>query len=424
MDASNLKTKLLLGGSGTGKTTELLKELKRLIETGVPNGKILWVAYNALTVIQTSKAITKLEISGSPVLTTFPGLCAGLLRGFHRQLGFSTPPQLIGFKDREIIWNKANARVNETLYVTDPNYQFLVEKAFFEEMYNENKVGGQDLARVILSGTKIQEIQDYWKRFEIIILDDAQDYLPSELDLLNSIHCKKLIAADVNGLTSYQSSCNKLQSLINASNVSHLTTNFRSKKWVCLFANQLAEYNEFRNPYEMQAFSTSNMSSQIYAFQLDDQNHQHNWLAHQVINCLNAKPDITIGIICRGVAEAVQVGEGLKKANIPINFIRLRNRLDTSITLEHRVTVSTANDVKGMEFSVVIMPTATEGNWPIFGERDICLTRRQFLTSASRAKSMVLFGIPQVTPNGKKTYISRFIKEGNMPELVVHGKSV
>jgi len=414
MSAKNI---VLIGGPGTGKTTQLCKLLLDSVSEQIKSEEVIFLSYNGCTVLKTAEELKKLGISCA--LTTLPSLCAGLIRAFHQALGFSTPPQLISGKDRTALHQTAAHSVNERMFPTELGYEQEIEKALQQQMRKNNCVGVQDICGIISHSFHLTDISNYFSKLKVVAIDDAQELTYPEWQIIKkwrSLGTVIHLAGDISSSTQIDTPSKKLLEEAYTS----LTNCFRSKPWICKFFNQLGEFNPIRNPYNINPVLESKLTSQIYTIRVDDYHQQLEWIKSQTLNCIQANSSVNVGILCRNTKECIQIADFLHKAGITVRYLRTRTRMETIQPLTERVIITTPWDAKGLEFSAVIVPTAIEGIWPYYKENHI-LARHQFLAAAGRTKSVLFFVVPKLADN-KQTTISRYIKEGNIPDLVVHDK--
>lgn len=413
------------GGGGTGKTFSLIHAIKQTLAAGTQPDKVLFLGYNTLSTRAAGNQTRKLLGAIKSGFTTLPSFCLGLLKNSHVEFGFVNPPVLVTEKEREELFTSAVMLVGEKMFPTEPGYDLEVAKTFDTLIKKACKVGLEDIPTLVIQGIKtIQNIQTYLSSFKLVLIDDAQELRYEELKLVEawSKLTQVVLAGDSNSISAQKADVKAWQALL-SSNVSviSLTKSYRSKSWMCDFINQVSDYNDIKNPYNLTTASITNLTSQIYAIQVDDSAHQLKWIASQCQNCLKAREDITVGIICRTYSDANMFATGLPNEGIQTRWYRLKNRIDTIQFGKERVIVGTADTLKGIAFSAVIFPNAIEGTWPFFNEVSIEAARRQFVSGISKAQAVCYFVIPRVSITGRQTSVSRFMKEGNSPELTVHG---
>lgn len=407
----------IVGGPGTGKTTMLCNIIKEAVLTQFSAQETLFLGFSSASA-QSAAKILKDSNTSCPI-TTLPGICAGLIRAYYRQLGFSEPPKLISGKDRQALLQAAATEVNDKMFSTELGYEQAIDLATQKHMRQNNLVGTLDVCGVIASNFDQKEIVTYFSKIKLLVIDDAQDLSPSEWVLIKKLRIlgtQTILAGDANSSTIPDAPSKKLLE----DKTETAVKSFRCKAWVCRFFNQLSDFNPTRNPYDIDPASESQLSSQNFAIQVEDQNQQMQWVARQTLNCIQTSPSITVGIICRNTNESLQTADYLKKAGISMQLLRTRSRMDAVQPTTERVIVTTPTDAKGLEFSAVIIPSAVEGIWPYYRENFID-ARHQFLAAVGKAKSVLFFVVPS-SFGGKQTKISRYIKEGNIPDLTVRGK--
>jgi len=407
----------IVGGPGTGKTTTLCNAVKEALAQQFSAQETLFLGFSGGSTQLAAKILKDYNIN-CPI-TTLPGICAGLIRAYYRQLGFNEPPRLIAGKERQGLLQTASAEVNEKMFPTEPGYEQAIERSVQKHMRQNNVVGIQDVCGVITSNFENKDISQYFAKIKLLVIDDAQDLSHSEWQLIKKLRVlgtQTILAGDANSSTIADAPSKKLLE----DKTETVVKSFRCKSWVCRFFNQLSEFNPTRNPYSIDPASESQLSSQNFAIQVDDQNQQLQWIAKQTLNCLQTNPNVTVGIICRNTNESLQTAEYLNKAGIQMRLLRTRSRIESIQPTSERVIVTTPVDAKGLEFSAVIIPSAVEGIWPYYRE-NFTDARHQFLAAVGRAKSVLFFVVPNIM-SGKTTKISRFIKEGNIPDLTVRGK--
>jgi DNA helicase-2/ATP-dependent DNA helicase PcrA len=211
---------LVLAGAGSGKTTVLVNRIAFLLNSGVPQHKILALTYTHKAAQEMIARISKLELLSStekmPVITTFHGLALKILkekdgvRNFER-LGFDSQSSLISEKQRlELIASVSSVAQRKVLQVDLTGLDNLLESysVFPERIGNQSHLQLEILNEIgskLLTEKKKRALWDfsdlisglielfrvfsdcksrYSEMFSEILVDEFQDTNPVQIEML------------------------------------------------------------------------------------------------------------------------------------------------------------------------------------------------------------------------------------------------
>jgi len=409
---------LILGGPGTGKTSHLCRRVAEL-NSNANEGSILFLAFHGTT-LQTTQVIMN-KAGGRCLFATLPGLCLGLVSQHYSSMGFSSKPALIPNRERRAMMEEAVRAVNDRMFPTELGYELEVQKELTRQQLGSGQIGMLDLPKFVTQHLALPSLQSYFGQFQHILVDDGQELSSTEWHLLQKITGGSrtlTLAADLTSSVNHDTIARKLAQLT-PSEV--LTQSYRSKQWIVECFNQLQAFGVLHNPKTLTSTHESRIVSQNYHVLVEDLPAQLAWMTRQVSNCLQANPSVTVGVVVRGSAEGTSIADHFLRHGIPSQSLHLRNRFTQPPPLEARVLIGTPFDLKGTERTVILVPSMVEGQWPYFRE-DLAQARSNLLIAIGRAQSALFLLSPQKGPGGQAVRPSRFIREANTPEVIMHKK--
>jgi superfamily I DNA and RNA helicase len=190
--------------------------------------------------------------------------------------------------------------------------------------------------------------------YDCLLLDEAQDYLPEEMEIVCTLGKEIYAAADVE--QKIYAGPDPLPILIKAKDPrpSPLRFHYRNGYNICRFADAIASdsgnhvpitptsnYDEEANPSTVAALPAVDLVGQI------------NNAAQQVERQLRAFPDEMIGILCPKVEQATTVHEHLASIYPGSCLLQTADRGYSSFDEATRICVSTVHSAKGLEYRAV-----------------------------------------------------------------------
>jgi superfamily I DNA/RNA helicase len=409
-------TKIITGRPGCGKTYQLTRHAQEAVRNGADPKACIFLAYNRLTASQV--ALPNIQT------TTLPLLGHDYIQRHHRLIGFTKPPEYAHISDAKKLLAMAEKEAGKKFNPTEPGYQPLVTKIYRKLLRKYNVIGYHDIGLEFSEMLTHPTIKAELDAFTHWFVDDAQDLFAEEWMFLRRIQAKLTLAGSLDAsISSFRgANPNEFLALCASTPCDELLHNYRNRPWICRFSNQLLNFNKQRQNNDC-SVGTSHITTQIFGVRVQDAQHQLNHLLRQTVECLKISPHVTVGIICRSYDDVLAIRAGLDRHRLEHRTLIFKSRLEEVPANQARITLGTIQEVRGQEFSVVIIPNCIEGIWPMFNDINIEESRRQFAYAVSRAKHLCYLLIPEQSQSGRAAKPSPFIQEGNTPELTVHNIS-
>ena len=214
-------------------------------------------------------------------------------------------------------------------------------------------------------------------QFDCILLDEAQDYSPDELEVISRFtsrlfavgDSKQRISTPVDGA---------LDTLKNkGATISNLNAHYRNGMYICRVADGIQ--GQIDSPHGLEA--TSNYDEDSFPSTVDaspstDITEQANQAIERIKLQLDAYPDELIGVMCPRKSELAVVAEHILKSDIA-DYVQVQRRDDedeyAAIDDERRVIVVTINGAKGLEFRAAhLLGMEYVKNFPL--QKKMCYT--------------------------------------------------
>ncbi len=207
-------------------------------------------------------------------------------------------------------------------------------------------------ARLLLELSALADLDKPENQFDCILLDEAQDYSPDELEVISRFtsrlfavgDSKQRISTEIDGaLEAFQ---NK------GATVSTLNVHYRNGMYVCRVADGIQ--NQIDSPHGLEAttnYDEENFPSTVVStanIEIEDQVSQ---AVEQIKVQLTAYPDELIGVVCPRRSELALVAELIAKSDIA-DEVQVQTSDDEYAAFEvgRRVIVVSVNGAKGLEF--------------------------------------------------------------------------
>jgi superfamily I DNA/RNA helicase len=192
-----------------------------------------------------------------------------------------------------------------------------------------------------------------------LLLDEAQDYWPAELDLFFAIADNVFVVGD--SRQKLYDGADVLDSLkARAQRTCELKYHYRNGTKICRVADEIGR----SNPDGRSMLATSNYNEQAYPssvelFPPQDIEAQCAELLAKLDKQLKAYPSARLGVLCPTREALANVWSRLRDSTLGGSCV-LQSAVDGYVAFgdEHRVSVSTIHGAKGLEFRCVHVPMA------------------------------------------------------------------
>lgn len=213
----------------------------------------------------------------------------------------------------------------------------------FEELRN----------KLIVHTKKIFENHNNIPMFEVILLDESQDYLPEEIDLFKiASHRIFAIADSKQKIYSGQDSISILETIVHETIV--LKYHYRNGHKICKLADGISKSN---NKYDL-LFPYSNYNedlnpSSVEVFKCEDLEEQCKKIYEKLKLQLKAFPEEYIGILCPKKKYLRKVRDFFYNSTLS-SMILAKSENDTYISFDNKpIVISSLHSAKGLEFRAV-----------------------------------------------------------------------
>ncbi len=249
-------------------------------------------------------------------------------------------------------------------------YDFPVDKLktstkFFQDLLYSYGVriqlptGFEELRKVLIDEVgkliKTRKLQDV---YDTILLDEAQDYLPEEIELFSQLSANLFAVADSRQkIYPGDDSIGAIRSVVDGER--DLNFHYRIGRKICRVADALmkdsdlytamepgSQYKENINPSDVQPFVHETIEGQVASI-LQSLKLQH-----------TAYPNDLLGVLCPKHETVIEVG-GLIRASEFADIVTVQGEADfITFPPEKRIVVCTIHAAKGLEFRAVHIPGA------------------------------------------------------------------
>jgi len=217
--------------------------------------------------------------------------------------------------------------------------------------------------------------------YDCILLDEAQDYLPEEMEIVCTVAKDVYAAADVEQKIYGGDDPLPVLDALKKPQASPLRFHYRNGYQICRFADALvtsvgshalitptSNYDEDANPSTVTAYAATDLSVQL------------NNAAEQIERQLRVFPDELIGVLCPKVDQATAAHEHLEKVYGDVCLLQTLEQGYSPFRDGTRICVSTIHSAKGLEYRAAHI-IGTEA-LQVFSYR-----RNLAYTAATRAKT-------------------------------------
>lgn len=373
----------LLAGAGTGKTTVIIRKIKRLLSQGIKPENVLVLSFTRKSVADLKRRFQKED---TPIITTFHGFCYKELET-NIKINIADENMLIlnGYSKDELTTIDYYKRNDKTSNLVKRYNRFLKE---------HNLLDYTDLEKVLLK--KLKNNDSYSKeiklKYKYIFVDEFQDTSITQFMLLKEMknHSNIFCVGDPNqSIYSFRGASKKvIDKYIKTfkAKVYLLNENYRSGTEIIKVSNNLIKYNKSYLHFNLIANKVD--KGLVILKNFKDIDTQSKYIINQIRILLN---------------------EGYKQEQITIIYRNhyYANDLKQKLykTYFERISLLTIHQVKGLEFDCVFMIGLEEGKLP-FKNANIEEERRLFYVGITRAKKH-LYLLTII----KKKKQSRFITE-------------
>ncbi len=260
-------------------------------------------------------------------------------------------------------------------------HRFLVDHGVSPEVSEEASKDFDLRRRELLS--KLQatvESKGLRNSYSAILIDEAQDYRPEELQLFNSIAERVFLVADSRQQI-YKGNATE-PDLVSLVDFTHrLRHHHRCGREICRVADGLARASESLPPLEDSSnYDEVNIPSELHYERHADEKRQLEAMKSRISLQLRAYPDELIGVLVpkRKLLDSVRIA--LEQSEF--SNIVTAQQADSYVSFDnqHRVHIATMHSAKGCEFRCVHMPIAEELS-------GLPLPRNVAFTAVTRAQS-------------------------------------
>lgn len=415
---------LIKGIAGSGKTTVLLRKAVKLIKAD-PTIRIGLFTYNK-TLSHYAKQIAKHIGEGNLFVYTFHGWAFSTIkavqnkkylaivsnkdqssylqkainfvkkRSKHR---FVENEKFTEFLMEEIAWMKGKGIETEEQYfrvsrlgrgssvrVTKSDRPVIFElfKAYESERLLSNKIEFDDFASILLNEKK--KIEDN-NKFDVVMVDEAQDLQQLQLQLLNYIAKSMFIVAADKGQKIYKTSFSWKDIGINilGGRTKILQNSFRSTKQIIQMAHSLQMNDSIIDDEEYVKPILPDFTGPVPdVYKCSSKEQQDAAIINAVKKLKENNPDQTIGILARNWRSINRLYYSFQAQNIPYEYIKK----DQGDTHSPGIKLTTFHSAKGLEFDFVIIIDLVDNalDQELQDEEYMEVERRLLYVSITRAK--------------------------------------
>lgn len=416
---------LIKGIAGSGKTTVLLRKAVKLIKAN-PTVRIALFTYNK-TLSNYAKQIAEKIGEGNLFVYTFHGWAFSTIKAVQNKKFLSIASnknQLSYLKEaidvvkkiskhrfvqnekfteflmEEIAWMKGKGIETEEKYfsvsrmgrgssvrVTKSDRPIIFElfKAYERERLLSNKIEFDDFASILLKDK--EKIKDNYK-FDVVMVDEAQDLQQLQLQLLSYIAKSMFIVAADKGQKIYKTSFSWKDIGINilGGRTKILQNSFRSTKQIIQIAHSLQMNDSIIHDEEYVKPVFPDFTGPVPdVFKCSSKEHQDAAIINTVKKFIENNPNQTIGILARNWRSINRLYYSFQAQNIPYEFIKK----DQGDTLSPGIKLTTFHSAKGLEFDCVIIIDLVDDtlDQELQDEEYMEVERRLLYVSITRAKT-------------------------------------
>ncbi len=256
---------LVLAGAGTGKTTTMLARISHLVDTGVSPSSILVLTFTNAAAFEMKDRYQRShkDRRSIPEFRTFHSFCYYVLStnpAIRKSLGYSSTPEIADDNARKRILREAGSITNiksslESLSkkkkrTVKEQYEYeTLQKTVSKLLKKENSITFDELCTKIckLFNDDSDLVCRYKAQYKYIFVDEFQDTDPTQYKFVKSfLDSKLMVVGDaLQSLYAFRgadSSIIKSLAVDPSWHTIRLSTNYRSTRSICQFANDFSTY--------------------------------------------------------------------------------------------------------------------------------------------------------------------------------------
>lgn len=216
--------------------------------------------------------------------------------------------------------------------------------------------------------------------YDAVLLDEAQDYLPEEVEYLAKLGKELFIVADPRQKIYRSPDCFEVLQKV-APSIHQLHFNYRCGYKICKFADSLAKDSEDYEPLAPKSqYDEASKPSSVDAFECVDVDAQAKRIVAQLTVQLKAYPDELLGVICPKKEDVLTIWGAVEQSPLANRAVLQLAGQYKPFDPNTRICVCTLHAAKGLEFRVVHL--AGCDNFKKFGNQ-----RNLVYTAVTRAKT-------------------------------------
>jgi superfamily I DNA/RNA helicase len=186
--------------------------------------------------------------------------------------------------------------------------------------------------------------------YDAILLDEAQDYLPEEIEVLSALGKVLFIVADRRQKIYGGTDCFDTLKKVTAQ-MHELHYNYRCGRKICKFADLLAKDSDDYQPLSPKSqYDEASKPSSVDAFRCKDISAEAQQVVSQLSVQLRAYPDDLLGVICPLKQDVLQVWGVIEKSTLAAEAVLQVGRNYRPFHPNTRICVCTLHAAKGLEF--------------------------------------------------------------------------
>lgn len=242
------------------------------------------------------------------------------------------------------------------------------------------------------AGNLLDNSPEIEKRFDVLLIDEIQDYTSAEITVLSRLSAVIIGAGDENQRIYQEGGAVQVfESMVNKKVT--LPRHFRNGKKICLVADAIfANTANQPNTYAMANYDESRMPSSVKKENCADFSKQAEKIIEEILVQIRAYPDELIGVL---FPKNDEVDEFCRQARLQGELSKVLYRVKDEDDVwrdETKVIASTIHSAKGLEFRAVHMG-ACESIKPVGRQNQ----KRLAFTAVTRAKtSLRLYWVERV----------------------------
>ncbi len=403
---------LCVAGAGSGKTTVLTKRIEFLVKyKGIAPGSILAITFTRKARKEMEKRLGELGIKNVNV-HTFNSFCEGILRSYQNEI-YGRTMQVQSYSDKIVAMNMAVTSLGIDMsdainrYFTPQQQRFKTQNQLSNMFMNDcfsvldyfkvsgieefdfsqgvdpkNRSNAQMIYKIIQylkEHMQIQGLRDYSDQlidcldflkknlsripgFDHILVDEYQDVNAMQVELLKLLNAPNFFAVGDPRQSIFGWRGSDIRYILNfqkdygASEVIHLTKNYRSKKKIVDFMNH--SISEMGLP-DLEHHLESDSSIKIVSF--ENEQFERIFIIDQILNSKIPYKDIFV--LGRTNRQLTELSQMLNQRKIPhvLKTDEVRNPKESSSGV---LTLATIHAIKGLEAKKVFVIGCNEQNFP------------------------------------------------------------